>query len=657
MSSSKKFSLSTSLISLIICSTLVGCNSDSATNTSEKLTAPTTEKSTEVETAFPLYTKVFDIPIRGALGTNKDVMVHAANVMAQYLDNNEDGIPDNQAIVDYMLAQEATLLMAENRASFEAVASKLKPKDSYQDLLADEVKPQGTQNGEFDATLEEVLHLITHVGYAGVYPEVFGEVVGSSIANAMDIARGGRFESIPKSYPDNAWYTYDDETCEYGCMVTEYTYWSLTSILGAQNFQGREDEISDEWKLNTKEKVSVQDPAIFSILTDPSFELATVLPDGHYSAKEFTIKNVGSSESISTDLATELDEKFLTQIKKSMDVVKSQKLWEGYEYRSVPQYFIRRENGKPVTAFVINPQTTIDKAQQLGANESQGLNVVKFEGSMLIANDKLKAGNDLYDFDFNIDGKEYFIQAYTKDEVEIADPKMTSAFSFAVHEVFHAYQGQNFKDPTHYEQLGFDKFDQYPLNNELLALQLMSMELLKGFPVASISKEEATTALKQYVVLVNEMLKRDTTAHSGSETGLIYKHGLGQELFEGSALYIDQMVSRKVLVLTKDNRFIYHNPFEMDKVIDGYATLMTKKNVVDYFAFQVFYYTGANAIWLLNQSGYDVKKLENGIYPFDAAKEYLKMSEVEEMNLLAKLKQSTQWTQAQTVAIRYNSLQ
>ena len=84
--------------------------------------------------------------------------------------------------------------------------------------------------------------------------------------------------------------------------------------------------------------------------------------------------------------------------------------------------------------------------------------------------------------------------------------------------------------------------------------------------------------------------------------------------------------------------------------------LKTKKDVVDYFAFQVFYYTGANAIWLLNQAGYDIKNLENGIYPFDAAKEYLKMSVIEEMNLLAELKQESSWSQAEAAALRYNLL-
>jgi len=50
----------------------------------------------------------------------------------------------------------------------------------------------------------------------------------------MDIARGGHFKKIPHKYPEIAWYTYDDRTCKYDCMATEYIYWELPSMLGAQ---------------------------------------------------------------------------------------------------------------------------------------------------------------------------------------------------------------------------------------------------------------------------------------------------------------------------------------------------------------------------------------------------------------------------------------
>ncbi len=98
----------------------------------------------------------------------------------------------------------------------------------------------------------------------------------------MDIARGGYFEKVPDEYPEDAWFTYYDKTCDYNCQITEYTYWALTSILGAQDYPGRLDEIQHEWKLNTLEKVSTVDYTVYSILTNPLYKLPTVLPDGNY---------------------------------------------------------------------------------------------------------------------------------------------------------------------------------------------------------------------------------------------------------------------------------------------------------------------------------------------------------------------------------------
>ena len=48
------------------------------------------------------------------------------------------------------------------------------------------------------------------------------------------MARGGQFIEIPEQYPESAWYSYTDPSCNYMCMITEYMYWGLTSILGAQ---------------------------------------------------------------------------------------------------------------------------------------------------------------------------------------------------------------------------------------------------------------------------------------------------------------------------------------------------------------------------------------------------------------------------------------
>jgi hypothetical protein len=205
-------------------------------------------------------------------------ILHAAALMAEYLDNDEDGVVDNELVLSAMNESRAFLVMWKRESDLD-----FEPPDGRigQDLGADETRPSWHNGvGEFDAGLEEVLHLVTHAGYAQAYPEIFGERAGTLLCDAMDIARGGRFESVPDTYPDEAWYTYDDRTCDYSCMSTEYIYWALTSLLGAQ--ERRADEIGHEWRLHTPELLTETDLAVSVLLTDPDYKFPTVLPDGIY---------------------------------------------------------------------------------------------------------------------------------------------------------------------------------------------------------------------------------------------------------------------------------------------------------------------------------------------------------------------------------------
>jgi len=230
--------------------------------------------------SFNRKVEVFGVKIFAVPNVTDDKLLHAANLMAQFLDNDEDGTPDNQAVLDKMIENNAFMVMWKKESDLNID----QPNGwTGQDLGNDETNPSyisSGKTGRFDAALEEVFHIITHAGYSQVYPDVFGENIGSQLADAMDIARGGQFTSIPRNYPSGAWYTYDDSTCGYDCMATEYFYWAMTSILGAQ--ESRLDEISQEWDLNTREKVDQTDAAVFQILTNPQYKLPTVLPDGTY---------------------------------------------------------------------------------------------------------------------------------------------------------------------------------------------------------------------------------------------------------------------------------------------------------------------------------------------------------------------------------------
>ncbi len=241
---------------------------------------------------FPKQINIFGVQILASEQTPENKVIHAGKILAQYLDNDEDGVVDNQAVVDQLISVGATLIMHNTENEAESSNYDFPNHEHFQDLFGFETHPDfnaNSTNDAFDASLEEVLHLITHEGYAIVYPNIFGEAHGSEIANAMDDARGGYFVEIPSQYPEGAWYSYYDETCTYDCMITEYTYWALTSILGAQAYEGRLDEIGDEWTLNTPTLVQAQDTAVYAILTNSNYNLPTVLPDNEYNGFEIML--------------------------------------------------------------------------------------------------------------------------------------------------------------------------------------------------------------------------------------------------------------------------------------------------------------------------------------------------------------------------------
>ena len=224
---------------------------------------------------------VFGIDLYAVREVEDAKLLHAANVMAQYLDNDEDGLIDNQLVLNKMLENKAFLVMWKKKKDLN-----IRPPSGRigQDLGNDETNPSFVSNGKtgrFDATLEEVLHLINNAGHSYAYPGTFGKNKKSALSKAMDVARGGRFFKIPSIYPANAWFSYYDSTCDYEtCQTIEYLYWALTSILGAQ--ENRLNEIGKEWKLNTADLLENTDNEIFELLTNPIYNLPTILPDGSY---------------------------------------------------------------------------------------------------------------------------------------------------------------------------------------------------------------------------------------------------------------------------------------------------------------------------------------------------------------------------------------
>ena len=136
-------------------------------------------------------------------------------------------------------------------------------------LYNNEIDPSSPGFWGNDASVEEVLHTINACSHVEIYPDVFGlEPNSSEMSDAMDVARGGQFLSIPSNYPEEGWYHYDDWTCDYECMAMEYLYWCIVTNMGLLSGDQICQGIANEWELCTPQLFEETDILMHDLVTD-----------------------------------------------------------------------------------------------------------------------------------------------------------------------------------------------------------------------------------------------------------------------------------------------------------------------------------------------------------------------------------------------------
>ena len=248
--------------------------------------------------------KSFGIEICAMPKVEDKFLNHAKKIMDKLVDYNNDGVVDNQKVIDKIISTGSVFAIFRSEREVYKFENVFYPEEVMEEMDKiirkngldfdsdedeDKIEALLEQNfGTFlavfteemnltsrgktwDPTIEEALHLITHMGYAQAYPNVFGQNKHSEIAKLMDEARGGYFEKAQRPYPSGAYYTYNDVTCTYSCQITEFTYWAITSLRGQQVDRGK--EISDEWQLNTPEKIGSKAPKLEKLLTKDEYKI------------------------------------------------------------------------------------------------------------------------------------------------------------------------------------------------------------------------------------------------------------------------------------------------------------------------------------------------------------------------------------------------
>jgi len=228
-------------------------------------------------------------------------VLHAAAVAAELLDNNEDGIVDDPLIESQLQNEQAfmPIFSSEGSNAENLLFSNYNGNGASAVLYNNEMDPSQTGHWGDDATVEEVIHTINHVGHTNIYPNAFSMQPNSSLmSDAMDVARGGQFMTIPNPYPASAWYHYDDWTCDYECMMIEYMYWAIVSYMGilddAQTAQG----ISNEWEPYNATLLQSTDILMYALITDTQYKLPLLAPDGNYCPNASSVSEINTNKQI-----------------------------------------------------------------------------------------------------------------------------------------------------------------------------------------------------------------------------------------------------------------------------------------------------------------------------------------------------------------------
>jgi len=278
---------------------------DSNPNTNDPALAPFT-KYVDVLGCFSIY----------AESTITDAKVlHAAAVAAELLDNNEDGIVDDPLIESQLISENALIpiFSAEGSSAENIFFNNYNGNGVGAVLYKNEIDPSQTGHWGDDASVEEIMHTINHVGHTNVYPNAFSLQANSSLlTDAMDVARGGQFMSVPNNYPASAWYHYDDQTCDYECMAIEYIYWAQVSNMGILDDPQTASGIANEWEPYNATLLQSMDVLMYQLITDPQYKLPQLAPDGNYCPSATSVSGINKNKKlvkITDILGREVEEK------------------------------------------------------------------------------------------------------------------------------------------------------------------------------------------------------------------------------------------------------------------------------------------------------------------------------------------------------------
>ena len=281
-------------------------------------------------------TQVFGVTVcltNKAWNKGRDKVDHIAQVLAQLIDNDADGVADDPNVVKYMAASQMFMFTPYSESDADSASypshqggqmtglfeAQLNCCDTPSNRGAsdtdratwiaaiDNTPGETSCNPNRDATVEEVHHLIGEAA-SRVYPSIWKTDSTSEAGKSILSLNGdcGWGHSNDWKNPGGAnsqctgTYAYDDPTCDEECIIMEGIYWSSISWIGGLYTTSRANMAANEWLMtvpdtgmtplpsNDKNSATLQEgaPALYQLISDTTSEghkwLPSIMPNGAY---------------------------------------------------------------------------------------------------------------------------------------------------------------------------------------------------------------------------------------------------------------------------------------------------------------------------------------------------------------------------------------
>lgn len=279
---------------------------------------PSSTTEANLDICLPKKLTIFGVVIRGAPDVPDWAWTYATNVLARYLDSDQDGLADDSNLVAALEPNNLALGFAILKCRGSIGGDRLK--DSWFGIARTQGQESLSEDTRFQAQVIEELHHGVFHGLEQAYPTVFASH-SSELKTAIDEAYGncqkaavcamagdcthytctctndpqpcddaGQYDCSFNTGSCDGVFHYAEASCGAGCLVTEGFYHAWTAAYG-YDCGGR--DMSAEWEACTAAALSSnpKTASLYAIVTGTAasqqtlgYVLPSTLPDGTYNA-------------------------------------------------------------------------------------------------------------------------------------------------------------------------------------------------------------------------------------------------------------------------------------------------------------------------------------------------------------------------------------